>query len=63
MNSYITRFRKNSIILKPDYLHITHKNKKYLEESKEDDQDRFNYSAYRNKLQEAADYLENLDID
>ena len=63
MNSYITRFRKNSIILKPDYLHIKYKKGTHLDESKEERKDSFNYSDYRKKLQEASDLLENLEID
>ena len=61
---YITRFRKKSIILKPDTLHNNYKPiNDEIEEDNEDDNKNFNYSEYKKKLQEAAELLKNLDID
>ena len=64
MNSYITKFRNNAIILKPDELHIpkSGRRKDTDDGEEEDGKETFNYSDYRKKLQEAADLLKNLDI-
>jgi hypothetical protein len=65
MNTYITKFRNNAIVLKPDELHIPKSGRRETTDDGEEDEDvkTFNYSDYRKKLQEAAVLLENLDID
>jgi hypothetical protein len=64
MTPYIARFRKKSIVLKPDSLHITKDKRRKTDENTEDDaEDTFNYSEYRKKLQEAKELLDNIDVD
>jgi len=62
MNTYITKFRNNSIVLKPDELHIPKSGSRKDTDDRDEDEQKFNYSDYRKKLRDAAELLEDLDI-
>ena len=60
MDSYITKFREQCILLKPKSLQIGYKDT--VEKTEESKSSKKNtYQEYRNKLEDASEYLKNIE--